>query len=282
MTTNEQIQEALKLKKLGYSLREIATELGTSKSSVERWIKSQDTTVEEIDTNEDYRGTSRSLSGTYMGTEPGRSMSEYEYELGKLKLLNSHAEMMADKKLKERELNLMEQEQRLKEQVQSLKEHKIDFKQEKKFKKLTQKQEKIEGQKLLFLKRFKKLISELRDTCQDYNWDVEDVESYLQKVIRLRVEIENFCKKLFIDYEELEIWDTLDWINDIFEDMLDDYDHRLITSGTIDFDFDDDEMQTLEESLKITAFDELCEGIEEFSIRDDEPDYDEEDEDLLY
>ncbi len=197
--------------------------------------------------------------------------------LGRLQLELSHKENMADKELLAKELELEEK----KHQLVAQKAEKTDRLRDEKRK---QQQERLAQRKQTFVRRFRKLVEELVEYGQDFEWEIKDVEALLKKSAALQESIEDFCdEKLFIDYEDLLIWDILELIREEVSDLYKEWSSRILRARVISFDLDDDLMEELESAAELEDFhtpvpdDDDEEDEEDSEDEDDDEDMDEDD-----
>lgn len=279
MTVDQLIAEAADLRLQGYSMREIAEQLGSSKSTISRWLQQYD--AEQEDLSGDLAGQPQDEEETpavrpNTRPEPAHAsrkgtgdtkLGMGDTELGKLKLDYAHREAMADKGLEARRIGLSEKEYLLKEREQNL---------VRKEKELRQMQ--LSQRKQIFVRQFVRLADELLEDCQDCKWDAPDVKQYMSKADKLQHEIEQFCKKkIHADYEELYLWQILNWINSVVAELYEHWQSRLIPGNTILFDLDDQQVEILEDAVELEDFHEQAEEEDEDTDDDyEEGDLDEE------
>jgi hypothetical protein len=268
--TASQTSQVLKLNQEGYSLRQIATEVGVSKSSVERILKEHEDEEEDIEQDEDFLDTSAMTYRRSTGPVPIQKDSE-NTSLGRLKLELHHKEVMADKEISAKKLALEEKKHHLEERQ----EDRIDRLADEKRK---QQQQSVAQRKQTFVRRFHKLVTELIAYGQNYSWEVKDVELFLEKLSTLQEAIEDFTdEKLHIDYEELAIWYYSDLMIEIVTELYEEWSSRIFPIRSIKFDLSDDILDELEEAAQLKEFDELCHDEDNINSNDYEDDRNDED-----
>ncbi len=275
--------EAIRLREEeGYSIREIAEQLSTPKTTIAKWIASYDKGELDLsgleEEEQDKKKTASGQSKTGMG-QPKKAMgqlrdkAETETELGILKENNRHKEAMYDKELRKKELELQEQEADLHgTRLEILNREESEKKEEKK--------RRIEAKKELLFKKYVRLILELKKQCSDHSWEVEELEDYQERIGELCEKIEVFCEKINIDHEELALYNWLLDIDTLIEEILTENAERLFPKKSIVLDFDKETVSHLKEAAEVEYFEEeLSEEEEEDDEDFDDEDEEEEDED---
>lgn len=221
----ELAEKAKELQDAGFSMSEIATELGISKTTVHRLIH------EAVD--ETVNGTRHNVNGIGVDVRG----NELTFRIRQLEL--DHERKMYELRNRARELDL-------------------------KFDKKEDKKKGIIRKGKLYLNRYRRLLNELLENSEDSEWTEEDVEGFVDRLVELRDEMEDFIA-LKTDYapSELTIWHRLNEYIGEFEGYLDDME------DTITIDYDKKEAKYLDE----------CLGQDDFFLTEDDDEDSEEDED---
>lgn len=111
----------------------------------------------------------------------------------------------------------------------------------------------VEKTRLKLLRRFKRLVRELLNNCQDCAWENDDVDDYLERLYSLQDEVETFADSNGHHKEELAIYSVLENIGEQLESLVDESEED---NEEIEFDFDDDQIDFLEYALNIQDFEE--------------------------
>lgn len=219
-------EQAIALQKQGYSLQQIADELNSSKSSIHRLLRED--------------GNSSLLSGETDGTEewndsqtsrnvPERSKENFKtqkqinnmenqkngedsnihyYRLQSRQLELEHEREMHKMRQRDRELEL--ERQKIANQQKAVRDTQ------------RQEQEKLERAKRALLKKFHRLIEELKENCESEDcWDYSEMEDFSVRVAEFREQLEDFIVANTDDnYEDYLVWDKLCTIEQFVDDLL--------------------------------------------------------------
>lgn len=223
MANEETAEKAKEMYESGMSMSEIAGELNVSKTTVHRMLHMTLGTSTNHYGTMDYKGNLayHKIQPAVQGVE-----GDLEFRLRQLEL--DHERKMYE--LRNRGLEL------------EIKKGESDSKVEK-TKKETVRQGKV------FLNRYKRLLRELRNDCEDTDWEEDDLEEFRDRLSELRDEMEDFIA-MNTDHapEEFTIWQRLNGFVREFQEYWED------TDDSVNLDFDEDAIEHLDDCLEQDDF----------------------------
>ncbi|MDQ3534035.1 MAG: helix-turn-helix domain-containing protein [Bacteroidota bacterium] len=264
MNILDQIKKSFELREQGYSIREIANEIGVSKSTVDRWLKTEN----EV-------GTDGTASGTLKGHEdyppeqhiskPPKNDSEVKsapeleknnimLELKRLEL--QHVREMEILRQKDRELSLMELQQRNQNFEIELKRQELNHKNQERFDELQKEMKRIANKKSELLKKFKNLIKEYKDHGRSNFWSIERVKKYVKTLETLKEDIEILSNEIAMEYKDLSSWYYLDFYVDHINELLLENENSFWGGNYLKLDLSEAEIKELDEIIAISDFEE--------------------------
>mgnify|MGYP002779844284 CR=1 FL=1 len=178
----EILVKARELRAEGYSYQEIADTLDSSKATIYRLL-SEGTKTE----------TSQERSETVQNSRNNWETDTGHWQLKQREMELAHEREMYKLKQKDKELEIE------KMKAYSL----IDERREKQ----EREQQQFERQKKFLLNKFHKYLNILKDQCFDYEWDWNDLETFIKQIAKLKDEIEEFATlNTDDDYKEVGSW----------------------------------------------------------------------------
>lgn len=256
---DEQTDQILELRESGYSIREIASEVGVPKSTVERALKSEGPATVS---------PRASLSVSNQSEEVQKIIANNRHEIEKTKLqIERENNELKKKELEARILEANNQKARIEasQKAFELAEN--------------ERMEKIEGRKRVLIDKFNRLLKEFTDNCQDSTWDASDVEDFIDRGDILLEKVTAFCGKIHVDEESLAIWNHLEILVDFIEEVLETK-KSIFGKAELEFDLSKAERKRFE-AYRVDDFDDIYEEPEEDVDLDDEDegDFDDEEDD---
>ena len=292
--TPQQATQALNLKKSGYSIRDIAAELGLKKYWIEQFFI-QHRTLTDLSTQ---ALPTVAPSALTVATQlpvvplpvPSSEMLEKERQILEMKnqieaewvAINAKARTLAEQ---ERQLALKsnlvsvatkEHGQKLNElatlQQDLVKER---AKWESRNNELNRQLRAMPNEEELynaFKKRARKeklvdrhngLVQELLDNCEDCTWSGEEVDDYLEKLESLKDKIVAFCQENSTDPTGLLIYQGLVFLSNDVEQESDEQNSGLFSGTSVEFDYSP-EYQAKIQALLVETFEDIApEGLNE-------------------
>ena len=237
--TDGQTEQILELRESGYSIREIASEVGVPKSTVERALKSEGpATVSPR--------ASLSVSNQSEEVQKIAENNKHEREMTKLQIERENNEL----KLKELEARTLEA---------SVQKARIETSQKALEQAENERMEKIEGRKRVLVDKFNRLLKEFTDNCQDSTWDTSDVEDFIDRGDILLEKVTALCGKIHADEESLVIWNHLEILLDYMDEVLEGK-KSLFGKAEIEFDLSKVERRRFE-AYRVDDFDDIIQAI---------------------
>ena len=255
--TEEQTEQILELRESGYSIREIASEVGVPKSTVERALKSEGPATVS---------PRASLSVSNQSEEVQKIIANNRHEIDKTKLLIERENNdLKKKELEARTLEASVQKARIEATQKALQQAE------------NERMEKIEGRKRVLVDKFNRLLKEFTDNCQDSTWDQGDVEDFIDRGETLLEKVTALCGKIHVDEESLVIWNHLEILLDYMDEVLEGK-KSVFGKAEIEFDLSKAERKRFK-AYRVDDFDDIYEEPEEDEDLDDDDDDDFDDDD---
>lgn len=240
--TTDVIEQIIELREAGYSIREVASEVGVPKSTVERVLKS-DSPVP----------MSNATPIPFVVNNPP---------------IGESANRTDQVRLREREIALREKEIEL-EKVRIESETKMTDRLE------VAKAGRLEARKQVLADKFNRLLREFNDNCQDSTWEHDEVEDFIERADTLLGKVTALCESVPLDEESLAIWNHLDILIGFMEELLEEQGNRIFGKSAIELDLSDQEQKRFAGFAILDFEDEYVEE-EEDSEEEDEEGEDEE------
>lgn len=240
--TTDVIEQIMELREAGYSIREVAREVGVPKSTVERAMKSDSPAAMSNATPVPF-----AVNNPPMGESANRTDQV---------------------RLREREIDLREKEIELeKARIES---------QTKMTERLEgAKAERLEARKQVLTDKFNRLIREFIDNCQDSTWEQDEVEDFIERADTLLGKVTALCESVPMDEESLAIWNHLDILIGFMGELLEGQGKGIFGKSAIELNLSHQEKNRFAEFAILDFEDEYVEE-EEDSEEDDEDEQDEE------
>ena len=255
--TDGQTEQILELRESGYSIREIASEVGVPKSTVERALKSEGPATVS---------PRASLSVSNQSEEVQKIIANNRHEIDKTKLLIERENNdLKKKELEARTLEASVQKARIEATQKALQQAE------------NERMEKIEGRKRVLVDKFNRLLKEFTDNCQDSTWDQGDVEDFIDRGETLLEKVTALCGKIHVDEESLVIWNHLEILLDYMDEVLEGK-KSVFGKAEIEFDLSKAERKRFK-AYRVDDFDDIYEEPEEDEDLDDDDDDDFDDDD---
>ena len=253
------------MRQQGYSIRDIAAELGIPKSTVDNGLRNYQPSVAGLD-DEEPTMIKRAATGSLA---TGESLGLVEARLSHERKMTELSFRQEEIKLQRKGLELRELEAANERDMLVIKKSQLDLA-------ASAENERIEGRKRQFVGKFNRLVKELLDNCgEDDTWSEEEVTDYLERAEALGEKILQFCDYHHFDDESLVIVINLDALVAYVENAKDEKSGMF----TSDVCFDADKEQKREiESWIVSDFDEEADEEDEDSDDEQEEDADDEDE----
>jgi DNA repair exonuclease SbcCD ATPase subunit len=294
--TPQQISQALQLRKEGYSIRDVANELGVPKSRIER-LNLQSMSSPSVSFNPQPDSREYELSNRE------RQINQQQAELdAKRDELNQKARLLADQEQQILSRSNMfsittrehtRQLDELAQRQQALREEQLAFEDRKKeiqqlLLKLPHREEQYESfrkraRQDKLVNRYNRLIQEILDNCDDCRWSGDDVDDFLERAESIKDKVVAFCDANQIDERRLLIYQGLIFIINDIEEEQEDQTTGLFSSASVDIDFSP-EHQAKYTSYLVQSFDQEAPSIVPqtdvpslASDDDEESDWDDED-----
>jgi len=259
---NPEYTQAQTLRDEGFSLQQIADELGISKSSVHRLLKDESSTVpsvpETFQEQHEWNVPETFQNNKNQSKTPEISlnqtiMTESQIQLERLKLELEHKRKMEELSLHRLELENKKREQSLKE-VQS---HKAAVT----TKAAPDKSQLAKDAKsAILMKRYHKLVDSFLAQQEDEDWEVDDCKAFTGQVEKLMEEVASFAfKSLSLDHEDLLIWNNLDFIQNLVTEAVEVHNRAFFPSSNISIELDEEEQERVDELSDLSSFDEMFE-----------------------
>lgn len=251
--TEQQKQQVLSLQKEGYSVREIAAEMGLPKTAVGNVIKGiHDGGVGYVDTE---------------GDRLSKAGNTVNAELGRLELELKHERAMKEIELREKEMGLQRKQLELQE-IQTQNERDRLRSEEQRLESLAdQENARRERREEKFVERYDDLLGELMQNCQDSTWTVAELDELARRADKLQTDVLRHCNRHDFDEDVLAIYHNLAEIGDLAEGLKN---GRTSAKSKVDVNLTDKERESLKDRLSILSFADLV---------SDEEDNEDEDED---
>ncbi len=219
-------EQAIALQKQGYSLQQIADELNSSKSSIHRLLKGEGNNPllsDETDETDEWDDaeTSRNVPEhpienfktqkqiNNMENQKNNDANIHYYKLQERQLELEHEREMQKMRQRDRELEL--ERQKIASQQKTIRDAQ---KQEK---------EKLERARRALLKKFHRLVEELKENCEsEYCWEYSDIEDFSERVTKFKEHLEDFIGSNTDDnYEDYLVWEKLCEMEEFTQNILD-------------------------------------------------------------
>lgn len=235
----------MELREAGYSIREIASEVDVPKSTVERALKSDSSTLMSHAAPVPLAVSNPQIGQSGDGTEHAR-LREREIDPGENKIVLGKASNELLTKMTERLEGA--------------------------------KAGRLEARKQVLADKFNRMLREFIDNCQDSTWERDEVEDFIERADILMEKVTALCERVPVDEESLAIWNHLDILIDFMEELLEEQGKWFFGKSTIELDLTDQEQKRFAE-FAITDFeDEYVEDEDQDDDQDDEIDEDGQDE----
>lgn len=102
---------------------------------------------------------------------------------------------------------------------------------------------------------FKKLFTFMKNHCQGFKWNYSEVILFIKKLKTLQEQVEAICGHDQEEFEKLFIWNRIVGLVEHLEQLVIDKEE----GDTIKFNFDENDVLYLQESLQIEDFDDEIE-----------------------
>ena len=257
--TDQQANQALQFRREGYSIRDIAAELGVPKSQIEKLLNQQPRIPVPL-------ANPMAQQAGYPAPSPVSAQEQAQREE---RLAQMQSGIEADRQaLDEKARILADQEQQIlsrsnmyaittrehSRQLEQLAEREKSLSQERlalddryaEIQRLLQSMPKQEEQYEVFRKRarqdklvnrYNRLLQEVLEHCDDCRWSGDEVDEFLEKAESLKDQVMAFCDANQIDERRLLIFQGLAFIiNDVQEEQ-DEQTSGLFSGSSVDFDY---------------------------------------------
>ena len=252
--TAQQITQATQFRREGYSIRDIAAELGVNKSQIEKLL------------NQQYSQVADNFNAASSRNSP---MSDQDLTDQQQRLDSLQATLEADRQALDQKARILaEQEQQIlsrsnmyaittrehSRQLEQLAEREKALAAERvamddryaEIQRILQSMPKQEEQYETFRKRarqdklmnrFNRLLQEVLEHCDDCRWSGDEVDEFLEKAEALKEQVTAFCDTNQLDERRLLIFQGLTFIiNDVQEEQ-DEQTSGLFSGSSVDFDY---------------------------------------------
>ena len=238
--TTDVIEQIIELREAGYSIREVASEVGVPKSTVERALKSDMPAAVSNTTPVPFAVNNPQVGESTNRTDQAR--------------------------LREREIDLREKEIELEKARLESQTKTTDRLEE-------AKAGRLEARKQVLADKFNRLLREFIDNCQESTWETDEVEDFIERADTLLGKVTALCESVPMDEESLAIWNHLDILIGFMEELLEGQGKGIFGKSAIELDLSDQEQNRFAEFAILDFEDEY---VEEEDREEDEDEKDEE------
>jgi transposase-like protein len=235
-------QLVIELHSQGYSMSEIANQVGVSKATVFRWIRAQTESENENSADQDDFNNNGTVSFVAKRSNLEDEMDEFQEDTPESGSEGINSSSQLGRSL----FNMYNSEEldRLRaKEIENLKRSLEDIENQKKQEKRERKQKKR------LLNRYIGLLDEFMESLDD-GWQKNNLKEYYDDVEDLYSEIEEFAIEKNIDPDTLYVLDVLHELMYKIEETYKKYQNKWIPSSTIRFNVDEI-MERFEDTLEI-------------------------------
>lgn len=262
--TPQQVARVHQLRNEGYTIREVADEMGVAKFHVEQAIKQPVTVTPPMPP----------VPATYAYPVPAaqqelveqrnhvadeaRRITDWQQQLlrqstpyaitSQTHIQEMEALTKQSAELAELRADLERREAALKDQLQATPDQQTQYEQ---FRRRAREEK--------FIKRYNRLIQQLLDHCDDVRWTGDEVDDFLQLAETVKANVQQYCDANAIDERRLLIYTGVSFIIDEVSEMQDDQTSGFFASSSVDFDFSEGYQDKLK-ALMVERFEQSAPG----------------------
>jgi len=269
--TDQQLTQARALRQQGYSIRDIADQLGVPKSRIE-WALSQPS------------ATPNALPGQLAPTDRGdeavaQERQQIEQERQQLdterQTLNEKAQILAQQEQQllsrtnsyavttrqhtQQLQDLAQRQQAFAQERQAFEQRQQEFQRE--LSAMPRQEETYERYRLRanqekMVSRYNRLVQELLNNSSDTRWTGDEVDEYLERLETLKKKVVSFCDANQIDERRLLLFQGIEYLIKEVEEEQDEQTSGIFSNSSVTFDYGDQYQEKISAYI-VQSFEQL-------------------------